>query len=440
MTVLFFDGRNAHVKRNIMNKKKTRNVVLNLTDGQCEFLTKICGESSLTVGELISSFVEDLTAEEKENDRAKYANQWFEKREFSNDAEDSLLRHLLKNSYDPQDYLNDIEYLESLTEDKRSYAINNKEDKNYLDIIKEYDEEIITCKDGIKVREEGWKQKESTDMKKEIRKIEEWAEEKNELLYSTDEVQNEQKNISLYFVSCAHESFLRKDMEEVFKEGSVFLQDQVDDTVTEVFTNLNDAKEELKNKSTTVMDNGRYIDKEEYALIERVYDLESVLDDNDEIHNEEEFINALKEHPNDFGDYEVIGMTYDIIDYSKLNKWVKVYDENDPNNDERNYFVAFEEYSDAMRFSEDIENGTYDYFMWHEDGTYDYFLWQKVDNDLSKNEIIAKILFDDKDCSVATKFEYGTPYAETMTSDEFDEVFEKRLNKFIENERSGQSM
>lgn len=423
-----------------MNKRKTRNVVLNLTDGQCEILTKICGESSLTVGELISSFVEDLTAEEKENDRAKYANQWFEKREFSNDAEDSLLRHLLKNSYDPQDYLNDIEYLESLTEDKRSYAINNKEDKNYLDIIKEYDEEIITCKDGIKVWEEGWKQKESTDMKKEIRKIEEWAEEKNELLYSTDEVQNEQKNISLYFVSCAHESFLRKDMEEVFKEGSVFLQDQVDDTVTEVFTNLNDAKEELKNKSTTVMDNGRYIDKEEYALIERVYDLESVLDDNDEIHNEEEFINALKEHPNDFGDYEVIGMTYDIIDYSKLNKWVKVYDEDDPNNDERNYFVAFEEYSDAMRFSEDIENGTYDYFMWHEDGTYDYFLWQKVDNDLSKNEIIAKILFDDKDCSVATKFEYGTPYAETMTSDEFDEVFEKRLNKFIENERSGQSM
>ena len=423
-----------------MNKKKTRNVVLNLTDGQCEILTKICGESSLTVGELISSFVEDLTAEEKENDRAKYANQWFEKREFSNDAEDSLLRHLLKNSYDPQDYLNDIEYLESLTEDKRSYAINNKEDKNYLDIIKEYDEEIITCKDGIKVWEEGWKQKESTDMKKEIREIEEWAEEKNELLYSTDEVQNEQKNISLYFVSCAHESFLRKDMEEVFKEGSVFLQDQVDDTVTEVFTNLNDAKEELKNKSTTVMDNGRYIDKEEYALIERVYDLESVLDDNDEIHNEEEFINTLKEHPNDFGDYEVIGMTYDIIDYSKLNKWVKVYDEDDPNNDERNYFVAFEEYNDAMRFSEDIENGTYDYFMWHEDGTYDYFLWQKVDNDLSKNEIIAKILFDDKDCSVATKFEYGTPYAETMTSDEFDEVFEKRLNKFIENERSGQSM
>ncbi len=412
-----------------MNKKKTRNVVLNLTDGQCEILTKICGENSLPVGELISSFVEDLTAGEKENDREKYANQWLEKREFSKKAEDSLLRHLLKNSYDPQDYLNNIEYLESLTEDKRSYAINNKEDENYLDIIKEYDDEIITCKDGIKVWEEGWKQKESADMKKEIRKIEEWAEEKNELLYSTDEVQNEQKNISLYFVSCAHESFLRKDMEEVFKEGSVFLQDQVDDTVTEVFTNLNDAKEELKNKSTTVMDNGRYIDKEEYALIERVYDLESVLDDNDEIHNEEEFINALKEHPNDFGDYEVIGMTYDIIDYSKLNKWVKVYDEDDPHNDERNYFVAFEEYSDAMRFSKDIENGTYD-----------YFLWQKVDNDLSKNEIIAKILFDDKDCSVATKFEYGTPYAETMTSDEFDEVFEKRLNKFIENERSGQSM
>lgn len=412
-----------------MNKKKTRNVVLNLTDGQCEILTKICGESSLPVGELISSFVEDLTAEEKENDRAKYANQWLEKREFSKKTEDSLLRHLLKNSYDPQDYLNDIEYLESLTEDKRSYAINNKEDDNYLDIIKEYDDEIITCKDGIKMWEEGWKQKENADMKKEIRKIEEWVEEKNELLYSTDEEKNDSKLISLYFVSCAHESFLRKDMKEVFEEGSVFYQNQCDGTVTGIYKNVDDARNRLREESTTVMDNGRYIDKEEYALIKRVYDLEAVFDDNDEIHNEDEFIAALVKHPNDFGDYEVIGMTYDIIDYSKLNKWVKVYDEDDPYNDERNYFVAFEKYSDAMEFLKDIE-----------DGTYDFFLEEKVDNDLSNNEIIAKILFDDKDCSVVAKFEYGTPEVETMTSNEFDEMFEELLNKLIENERSGQSM
>ena len=402
-----------------MNKKKTRNVVLNLTDGQCEILTKICGECSLPVGDLISSFVEDLTAvEEKENERAKYANQWLEKREFSKKAEDSLLRHLLKNSYDPQDYLNDLEYLESLTEDKKSYIINNKEDENYLDIIKEYDEEIITCKDGIKVWEEGWKQKESADMKKEIRKMEEWA-----------EVKNDNKLISLYFVSRAHDSFLRKDMKEVFKDGSVFYQDQIEDTVAGIYKNVDDARNRLREESTTVMDNGRYIDKEEYALIKRVYDLESVFDDNDEIHNEDEFITALVEHPNDFGDYEVIGMTYDIIDYSRLDKWVKVYDEDDPYNDERNYFVAFEKYDDAMRFSEDIE-----------DGTYDYCLWQKVDNDLSNNEIIAKILFDDKDCSVVAKFEYGTPEVETMASDEFDEMFEERLNRLIENNRSGQSM
>ena len=408
-----------------MNKKKTRNVVLNLTDGQCEILTKICGESSLPVGELISSFVEDLTAaEEKESERAKYANQWLENREFSKKAEDSLLRHLLKNSYDPQDYLNDLEYLESLTEDKKSYIINNKEDENYLDIIKEYDEEIITCKDGIKVWEEGWKQKECADMKKEIRKIEEWAEEKNELLYSTDEVKNDNKLISLYCVSSAYASFLRKDMKEVFKEGSVFYQDQIEETVAGIYKNVDDARNRLREENTTVMDNGRYIDKEEYALIKRVYDLEAVFDDNDEIHNEDEFITALKEHPNDFGDYEVIGMTYDIIDYSRLDKWVKVYDEDDPYNDERNYFVSFEKYSDAMDFFKDIEGGTYD-----------YCLWQKVDNDLSNNEIIAKILFDDKDCSVVAKFEYGTPEVETITSNEFDEMFEKRLNRLIENNR-----
>ena len=248
-------------------------------------------------------------------------------------------------------------------------------------------------------------------------------------MYSTDEVKNDNKLISLYFVSRAHDSFLRKDMKEVFKDGSVFYQDQIEDTVAGIYKNVDDARNRLREESTTVMDNGRYIDKEEYALIKRVYDLESVFDDNDEIHNEDEFITALVEHPNDFGDYEVIGMTYDIIDYSRLDKWVKVYDEDDPYNDERNYFVAFEKYDDAMRFSEDIE-----------DGTYDYCLWQKVDNDLSNNEIIAKILFDDKDCSVVAKFEYGTPEVETMASDEFDEMFEERLNRLIENNRSGQSM
>lgn len=44
------------------------------------------------------------------------------------------------------------------------------------------------------------------------------------------------------------------------------------------------------------------------------------------------------------------------------------------------------------------------------------------------NEFIAKALFDDKDCSIATEFEYGTPEVETMTSEE-------RLNKSIENEK-----
>ena len=218
-------------------------------------------------------------------------------------------------------------------------------------------------------------------------------------------------------------------MKEVFEEGSVFYQNQCDGTVTGIYKNVDDARNRLREESTTVMDNGRYIDKEEYALIKRVYDLEAVFDDNDEIHNEDEFIAALVKHPNDFGDYEVIGMTYDIIDYSKLNKWVKVYDEDDPYNDERNYFVAFEKYSDAMEFLKDIE-----------DGTYDFFLEEKADNDLSNNEIIAKILFDDKDCSVVAKFEYGTPEVETMTSNEFDEMFEELLNKLIENERSGQSM
>lgn len=48
-------------------------------------------------------------------------------------------------------------------------------------------------------------------------------------------------------------------------------------------------------------------------------------------------------------------------------------------------------------------------------------------------EIIAKVLFDDKDCSIAAKFEYGTPDAETMTSEE-------RLNKLIENETKRQEI
>lgn len=49
-------------------------------------------------------------------------------------------------------------------------------------------------------------------------------------------------------------------------------------------------------------------------------------------------------------------------------------------------------------------------------------------------------MFDGKDCSIATKFEYGTLDAETMTSEKFDEVFEERLNKLTENETKRQSI
>ena len=49
--------------------------------------------------------------------------------------------------------------------------------------------------------------------------------------------------------------------------------------------------------------------------------------------------------------------------------------------------------------------------------------------------LLQKSCFDDKDCSIAAKFEYGTPEVETMTNDEFNEVFEERLNKLMKNER-----
>ena len=68
-----------------------------------------------TIGELIENFVGDLVGGTYSNgsDERDYADQWFERCWFGMITKPTLLNHLLCWGYDPEDYLNAMDNIET---------------------------------------------------------------------------------------------------------------------------------------------------------------------------------------------------------------------------------------------------------------------------------------------------------------------------------------
>lgn len=152
---------------------------------------------------------------------------------------------------------------------------------------------------------------------------------------------------TVYFLSEASGEFKRNDR-NAFKEGSVYELSQVEETVINIFTDLEDARKELAKNTTYIQDTGRYIYVEEYALIERTYNTDEAIEEVDGISNEDEFVNALKKNPWDFNDYE---QDYEnIIDYSRriFTAYLKL--------DDKKLEKEFNNYEDAKEWLDEQEN------------------------------------------------------------------------------------
>ena len=155
----------------------------------------------------------------------------------------------------------------------------------------------------------------------------------------------------------------------------------------------------------------------EYAVSKVKYDITDLLK-NGEVSSEDDFIEKISIYPNKFNEYETEN---EVLEISKMEFCVNVYNKDDQFDKKTSTYVLFGRYGEALDFAEDIQNGTY--------------------NDLDDSEIISKVLFKNENINVAAELMYPLFDDYTiMTSDEFDEMFEKRLNRLTENNRSGQSM
>jgi len=161
---------------------RERKITVKLSDADCDRLARKCGEHGLTIGELIENFVGDLVGGTYSNgsDERDYADQWFERCWFGMFPEPTLLNHLLCWGYDPEDYLNAMDNIETAKEEKKYLEEHpeeaDEEEASYLD------DDIADWEEELKSMREDWKSEKEPNMNEEIELIKKWVKEREDFI------------------------------------------------------------------------------------------------------------------------------------------------------------------------------------------------------------------------------------------------------------------
>ncbi len=160
---------------------RERTFKIKLSDADCNKITKLCGEHSITVSQLIENFIGDLVCGTYTNgsDERDFVRRWFNRCWFGIFPEQTLLSHLIVMGYAPEDYLYILSYIKELKEEKECLAEHPEdadEASQYLDDnIAEKEERLIEMRtDWIPERE--------PNLKEEVALIEKWVQEKYALI------------------------------------------------------------------------------------------------------------------------------------------------------------------------------------------------------------------------------------------------------------------
>ena len=157
-------------------------ITVKLSDADCDRLARKCGEHGLTIGELIENFVGDLVGGTYSNgsDERDYADQWFERCWFGMFPESTLLNHLLCWGYDPKDYLNAMDNIETAKEEKKYLEEHpeeaDEEEASYLD------DDIADWEEELKDMRADWKPEKEPNMNEEIELIKKWVKEREDFI------------------------------------------------------------------------------------------------------------------------------------------------------------------------------------------------------------------------------------------------------------------
>lgn len=201
---------------------RERNITVKLSDADCERLVRKCGEHGLTVGELIANFVGDLVGGTYSNgsDERMFADQWFDRCWFGMFPEDTLLRDLLFRGYNPEDYLNALDILESAVEDKKKAAEHPEDyDEEEISYI---DDDIETWEEKLKDMRADWKPEKEPNMDEELEIIKKWVKERRNLMDGKPDTERLSKG--LYSHLCQYRP-LKELLMSVHISGEVFTKE-----------------------------------------------------------------------------------------------------------------------------------------------------------------------------------------------------------------------
>ena len=161
---------------------RERKITVKLSDADCDRLARKCGEHGLTIGELIENFVGDLVGGTYSNgsDERMYAEQWFERCWFGMFPEKTLLNHLLCWGYEPEEYLDLLDNIETAKEEKKYLEEHpeeaDEEEAQYID------DDIEDWQDKLESMREDWKPDGEPNMDEEIELIKKWVKEREDLI------------------------------------------------------------------------------------------------------------------------------------------------------------------------------------------------------------------------------------------------------------------
>ncbi len=162
---------------------RPKKITINLSEADCERISKLCGEYGLTIGELLENFIGDLVGGTYSNgsDEGMYARKWFD-RCFAFFPNKGLLNYLLtwKGFTDVKGFLSLLEMLDTAYADYEDYKENptdyDDEDVEYItNDIQDFEKELSEIKERFfkyhkdESQEPNWEQ--------EVEKVKVWVEE-----------------------------------------------------------------------------------------------------------------------------------------------------------------------------------------------------------------------------------------------------------------------
>ncbi len=141
----------------------------------------------ITVYQLLENFIGDLISGTYSNgsDERMLANKWFDRCWFSVEPRNTLLRHLLTNGVDPEEFLNTIDALNSAVKEKEYLFCHLEQCKP--DDIPAVENLICYWQEDIHDCMNGWMSVDDSDYLTELQHIAEWIDSRNQILLRYDQ-------------------------------------------------------------------------------------------------------------------------------------------------------------------------------------------------------------------------------------------------------------